>query len=189
MKGPHGGQQEKVTQMLKNPRSARERAINALASFISDDGVERYFGAVSRALVLPGNLVITAGDETRAIDPFALRSFALKEGVSVLATWTDRMLSGHAFEIDAVLAGQGDAVHYPSLRLWTAPKRGAFLVSTDDAGVAIAIDAAGISPAPRLPYRNKADRMLGAAAGQALLQQLVFGGTPYATPLSRNLGR
>ncbi|MBM7406231.1 MULTISPECIES: hypothetical protein [Sphingomonas] len=175
--------------MLKDPRSARERAINALASFIRNDGVERYFGIVSRALVLPGNLVIVAGDETRAIDPFALRAFALKEGVSVLATWTDKMLSGHTFEIDAVLPGEGDAVHYPALRLWTVPKRGAFLVSADDAGVAIAIDAAGISPAPRLPYRNKADRMLGIASGQALLQQLVFGGTPYATPLPRNLGR
>ena len=99
------------------------------------------------------------------------------------------MLSGHAFEIDAVLVGGGNAVHHPSLRLWTAPGRGTFLVSPDGSGVAIAIDAAGIRPASRRPCRSNADLTTGIAAGQALLQAHIFGGSPFATPLSRNIGR
>lgn len=174
--------------MIKEPRSYRERAVNALHSLVGGDARTAYPATLPVALMMP-TLAITAGDEGRALDPWALRPFALKHGVDVVATWTDRMLSGHSFEIDAVLARGGDAVHYPSLRLWTVPKSGTFLVSPDDAAVAIAIDAAGIRPAARLPYRNKADRAVGLAAGQALLQQLVFGGSPYATPLSRNIGR
>lgn len=174
--------------MIKEPRSYRERAANALHSLVGGDAKTTYLGTLPVALMMPG-LAITAGDESRALDPWALRPFALKHGVDVVATWTDRVLSGHTFEIDAVLIGGGNAVHYPSLRLWMAPKRGTFLISPDDAGVAIAIDEAGIRPAARLPYRNKADHTVGIAAGQALLQQLVFGGSPYATPLPRNIGR
>lgn len=120
-------------------------------------------------------LAITAGCDSCILDPFALRPFALKHGVNVVATWTDQMLSGHIFEIDAVLITDADAVHYQSLRLWIGPKRDTFLVSPDDADTAIAIDDVGIRLALRLPYRNKADLATGIAAGQALLQTRVFG--------------
>jgi hypothetical protein len=69
------------------------------------------------------------------------------------------------------------------------PKRGAWLLSPDDAGPAIAIDHAGVRLATRKPHRDRVDLLLGIAAGQALLQSLVFGGSPYATPLPQNLGR
>lgn len=69
------------------------------------------------------------------------------------------------------------------------PKRGSWLVASDGEAAAIAIDRAGVRLAARKPYRDRADLMLGIAAGQALLQSLVFGGSPYATPLPENLGR
>lgn len=134
-------------------------------------------------------LAITAGDEGKPLDPFALKPFAAKHGVSVIAIWTDRMLSGHAFEIDAVLHNTGTLDHYMARRLWVQPKRGASLVAPDGAGRAIAIDHKGVRLATRKPYCDKVDLLLGIAAGQALLQSLIFGGSPYATPLSRNLGR
>ena len=176
--------------MIKHPRSYAERAMVALHGLVRGQGTQRFFAGMPTALILPDcALAITAGDESRALDPFALRPFALDHGVSVIATWTDRMLSGHAFEIDVVLAGGGNAVHHPSLRLWTAPRRGTFLVSPDGSGVAIAIGIAEIRPAHRLPYCGKADLTTGIAAGQALLQARIFGGSPFATPLSRNIGR
>lgn len=176
--------------MIEHPRSLAERAMVALHSLVGGAGTQRFFAALPNALMLPGcALAITAGDESRALDPFALRPFALEHGVSVIATWTDRMLSGHAFEIDVVLAGSGDAVHYPSLQLWATSKVGAFLVSPNGREIAIAIDAAGIRPASRLPYRSKADLTTGIAAGQALLHARIFGGSPFATPLPRNIGR
>ena len=175
--------------MIKNPYAHRDRAINALASLVGDDGKERFYATLSRTLLLPCGLAIAAGDESRALDPYALKPFALKEGVSVIATWTDKMLSGHNFEIDVVLNDGDEAVHHQALRLWLAERHGAFLVAPDGDDLSIVIDAAGVRLTGKPPYRDKAERMLGIATGQALLQQRVFAGSPFATPLPRNFGR
>lgn len=171
--------------MLTNPRSHHERAINALASLIGHNGQSKYFGIIPRALLLPCGVAVLAGDESRAVDPFGLRALALKHGVSVLCTWTDKMLSGHNFEIDVVLNEAGQATHYQALRLWLIEHRGAYLIPPEGNAASIRIDAAGVRLAARAPYRNKADCMLGIASGQALLQRLIFGGMP----LAQNIGR
>ncbi len=175
--------------MIRDAHAYRDRAINALASLIGNDGKERYFAAIGRALVLPCGVVIAGSDQSGALDPYALKPFALKEGVSVIATWTDKVLSGHNFEIDVVLNDGDEAVHHQALRLWIAERHGAFLVAPDSDDLSIVIDAAGVRLAGKPPYRNKAERMLGIATGQALLQQRVFAGSPFATPLPRNIGR
>lgn len=175
--------------MIRDAHAYRDRAINALASLIGNDGKERYFAAIGRALVLPCGVVIAGSDQSGALDPYALKPFALKEGVSVIATWTDTMLSGHDFEIDVALNDDGHVVHHQALRLWVAEGRGAFLIAPDEAEPALSIGAAGIGRAAALSYRDKVERLLGITAGQALLQRLIFSGSPYATPLSRNIGR
>ncbi|RSV19247.1 hypothetical protein [Sphingomonas sp. ABOLG] len=176
--------------MIREARSYRERAINALFHLVGGEAKQIYPPNVPTALMLAHcGLAITAGDEGRPLDPFALKPFAAKHGLSVIATWTDRMLSGHAFEIDAVLHNTGTLDHYKARRLWVQPKRGAWLVAQDDAGPATAIDHKGVRLATHKPYRDKVDLLLGIAAGQALLQSLVFGGSPYARPLPQNLGR
>lgn len=176
--------------MIREPRSYRERAINALFQFVGVEAKQMYLPHVPTALMLAHcGLAITAGDEGRPLDPFALEPFAAKHGVSVIATWTDRMLSGHAFEIDVVLNTIGTLDQYTARRIWVQPKRGAWLVAQDDARPVIAIDHAGVRLATRKPYRDKVDLLLGIAVGQALLHSLVFGGSPNATPLPQNLSR
>lgn len=176
--------------MIREPRSYRERAINALFHLVGGEAQPMHPSHVPPALILAHcALAITAGDEGKPLDPFALKPFAAKHGVSVIATWTDRMLSGHALEIDAVLHDTGTLNHNKARRLWVQKKRWAWLVAPDDAGPAIAIDHKGVRLAIRKPYCDKVDLLLGIAAGQALLQSLVFGGSPYATPLPQNLGR
>lgn len=176
--------------MIRNPRHYRDTAMNALASLVGDDGKERFFPRVPKALMLAQQrLAIAAGDEKYALDPFALRGFAIEHDVNVVATWTDPMLSGHTFEIDVVLSANGDAVHYPSLRLWLMEKRGAYLVAPDGDGPVIAIDTRGVTPIGKPPFSSKADRLLGIATGQALLQRITFAGSPYATPNPRNFDR
>lgn len=94
--------------MIKEPRSCRERAINALFHLVGGEARQMFPPHIPTALMLaPCGLAITAGDEGRALDPFALKPFAAKHGVSVIATWTDRMLSGHSFQIDVVLNNAG----------------------------------------------------------------------------------
>lgn len=177
-------------QMIRYPSACRDHAINALASLVSDDGKERYFPRVSRALVLsPQHLAIAAGDESNALDPYALKAFAIEQNLNVVATWTDKMLSGHQFEIDVVLSKDGDAVHYPSLRLWLVEKRGAYLVAPKGDDPVISIDARGLTPVGMSSFRSKADLTVGIATGQALLQHLTFAGSPFATPLPRNFDR
>ena len=176
--------------MIRDPRHYRDTAINALASLVSDDGKERFFARVPRALMLaPQRLAIAAGDEKFALDPFALKAFAIEQDCNVLATWTDAMLSGHTFEIDVVLTANGDAVHYPSLRLWMKEKRGAYLVAPNGDNPVIAIDTRGVTAVGKPPYCSKADLTIGMATGQALLQRLTFAGSPYSTPNPRNIDR
>jgi hypothetical protein len=176
--------------MIRDPRHYRDTAMNALASLVGDNGKERFFARVPKALMLTQQrLAIAAGDESHALDPFALKAFAIEQNTNVVATWTDPMLSGHTFEIDVVLTAKGDAVHYPSLRLWVKEKRGAYLVGANGDGAVIAIDTRGVTPVGKPPYRSKADRMLGIATGQTLLQRLTFAGSPYATPNPRNFAR
>ncbi len=152
--------------MIREPRSYRERAINALFRLVGGKAHPVHSSHVPPALMLAHcALAITAGDEDSPLNPFALKPFAAKHGVSVIATWTDRMLSGHAFEIDAILHNTGTLNQYKARRLWVQPKRGAWLVAQDDAGLAIAIDHNGVRLATRKPYRDKVDLLLGIAAG------------------------
>lgn len=176
--------------MIRHPCSYRERAINALAALVGDDGQEQHLPRLSRALVLPRqHLAIVAGDERIVLNPYALKVTAIEHGLNIVATWTDKMLSGHQFEIDVVLHEGDGAVHHQALRLWAVEKRGAFLLAPGGNGPVVAIDTRGLTPINRPPFRSKADLTIGIASGQALLQRLTFAGSPFATPLPRNLGR
>lgn len=176
--------------MIRHPCSYRDRAINALAALVGDDGQEQHLPRLPRSLVLPRqHLAIVAGDERIVLNPYALKATAIERGFNIVATWTDKMLSGHQFEIDVVLHKGDGAVHHQALRLWAVEKRGAFLLAPGGDGPVIAIDARGITPTDRPPFRSKADLTIGIASGQALLQRLTFAGSPFATPLPRNLGR
>ena len=175
--------------MIRYPRAYRDHAINALATLVGDHGKERFLPRIKALVMAPQRLAITAGDQSHALDPYVLKAFAVEHNVNVVATWTDSMLSGHAFEIDVILTAEGDAVHYPSLQLWLMEKRGTYLVAPSGDGPVISIDTRGITPIGKPPFRNKADRLLGIATGQALLQRLTFRGSPFATPSPRNLDR
>lgn len=176
--------------MIRHPCSYRDRTINALATLVGDDGEEQHLPRLSRALVLPRQrLAITAGDERTVLNPYALKAAATERGLDIVATWTDKMLSGHQFEIDVVLHEGDGAVHHQALRLWAVEKRGAFLLAPSGEGTIVSIDARGLTPIDRPPFRSKADLTIGIASGQALLQRLTFVGSPFATPLPHNLGR
>lgn len=176
--------------MIKQPRAYCDHAINALFHLVGGVSKQVFPPGMPTALMLAHcGLAITAGDEHQPLDPHALKPFAARHGMNVMATWTDRMLSGHAFEIDVVLNAGGTLDHHQALRLWVMPNRGTWLVPPDGEGRMIAVDSTGIRLTPQRPFQSRADLMLGTAAGQALLQSLIYGGSAFATPLPENFGR
>lgn len=168
----------------------RNRAALALQQLIGGDATERVLPSIPVALAMPhANLIIATGDNREALSPFSLKPLARAHQVHVLATWADGILSGHAFQIDAVLLEEGNAVQFSAYRLWMMPRRGNWLVPPNCNGDAVSLGTAGIRRATRQPWRSELDLTLGIARGQAWMQRAVYGGTPFETPLEQNFIR
>ena len=176
--------------MDKDARPDRHRAALALQQLFVGNAAEIRLAALPIALAMPDiDLLIAAGDNRQGLSPFALKPLALTHGVNVIATWADRILSGHAFEIDAVLLDGDEAVQFPAYRLWMAPRRGNWLVPPSGNGDAVLLGLEGPRLWQRPPWLDPLDLTLGIARGQAWMQHAVYAGTPFEFPLERNLTR
>ena len=170
--------------------SDRNRATLALQQLFDGGSTERWLPSIPAALAMTHlDLLLVAGDNREALSPFALKPLALAHGVNVIATWADGILSGHAFEIDAILLDGDEAVQFSAYRLWIAPRRGNWLVPPKGDGAAALLGVDGPRPWMRQPWLNPLDLHLGIARGQAWMQQQVYGGTPFEHPLEQNLTR
>ena len=168
----------------------RDRAARALQQLFSGTSAACRLPSVPAALAMPDiDLLIAAGDNRQGLSPFALRPLALAHGVNVIATWADGILTGHAFEIDAVLIEGGEAVQFSAYRLWIAPRRGNWLVPPNGDGDAVLLCANGPRRWKRQPWFDKLDLTLGIARGQAAMQRTVYAGTPFEHPLEQNFTR
>ena len=101
------------------------------------------------------------------------------------ATYVDPFKSGHRFQFDIVLLHDGAARLLERYRLWMPQIGSLHFVPDRGDGPCIAIGERALLQIDRPPFRTKARKMLGIARGQAELQRLVYGGTPFATPNAR----
>ncbi len=179
----------KEREMILHDNSYRNRAANALHTLVGGAGKQCFLDGHTAIEMADIGLVLLAGDHERPLAPASLAPLATKTGYNVMATWVDPVLSGHRYLIDAVVMTAGVPQVFAEYRLFRTNAETSFLIDGRGDEPAIAIDVGGIRVAPRLPYRDTAGRMLGIAAGQALLQHRIFARTPYATALERNLAR
>lgn len=177
--------------MELNPNLYRNRAVLALHRLIGGPATTFIAGpGVPVSLDLPeAGLVLTAGDNKEALDLTQLRPLAIERRRDVLGTYVDPMLSGHRFVFDIVLYRRREAKLHTEYRLWLADSGAAWLVPERGEGRALALTNRGLRTERRQPYRDAVERQLGIARGQARLHDLVYAGTPYASPLDRAVGR
>lgn len=176
--------------MDPDDRPDRHRAALALQQLFAGSAAAIRLPAIPAALAMPDiDLLIAAGDNRQGLSPFALKPLALAHGVNVIATWADGILSGHAFEIDAVLLKGDEAVQVSAYRLWMAPRRGNWLVPPDGDGDAVLLGTDGPRRWKRQPWQDRLDLTLGMVRGQAWMQHAVYAGTPFEHPLEQNLTR
>lgn len=171
------------------PHFFRERAAAALHTLIArGDVVQFQTREVPAALVArEAGLVIVAGDPSEPLDWTRLKPFARGQGLDVLATYVDPMRSGHRFLFDAVLH-KGDTVTlYPEYRLWRGEVGAMALVPDVGPGPTLTLGVSGMTLAAKPPTKDAFQRTAGLARAQATLIALVFGDTPYAVPLDRNV--
>lgn len=108
--------------MIPHHHDYRRRAASALHQLVGEPGKELFLPTLPVAIeIADARLIVTAGDQHKALDPFSLKPLAEATGRSVVATWVDQMLSGHKFLIDAVLMTDGKAVAYPERR-WSSAR-------------------------------------------------------------------
>lgn len=176
--------------MKHEHRTDCARAAEALRRLVGGEA-ERFFATgIPASLFVPkAHVIVAAGDSDRPLDPFELKTLAIRENRDVLAIWVDRILAGHAFLIDAVLTRDDRTEQFCAYRLWMKPGRRRTLIPQKDYGPSIAIDETGLRLVPTPPWRNQVERLTGIAQGQAWLHPNIWGGTPYATALDRNLDR
>ena len=176
--------------MILSNHLYRNRAALALHSLIGGAATGRILSGLPAVIEMPdAQVMIVAGDHERALSPSALKPLATSTGWTVLATWVDPMLSGHRFQIDAVLIIKGEPLVFAERCLLRTKEDATFLVSASGDDPALMIGEGGVHLVPCLPWRDGAERLLGIAAGQALLQQRIYADSPYASPLARNIGR
>ena len=168
----------------------RDRAARALQQLFGGASAACRLPSIPAALSMPDfDLLLVAGDNREGLSPIALKPLAMAHDVSVIATWADGILTGHFFEIDAVVIEGGEAVQFSAYRLWIAPRRGKWLVPANGNGDAVLLAADGPRRWKRQPWLDKLDLTLGIARGQAWMQHQVYGGTPFEHPLEQNLNR
>ncbi|VVT21887.1 conserved hypothetical protein [Sphingomonas sp. EC-HK361] len=100
------------------------------------------------------------------------------------ATYVDPFKSGHRFQFDVVLLRDGGARLLERYRLWLPQIGSLHFVPDRGEGPCIEIGAQGLIETDRPPF-GKAWKMLGIARGQATLQHLIYGGTPFAASNDR----
>ena len=178
--------------MPHRPDNARNRAVLALHALVGGRAVQEHMpepGIPVALTVSSAKLMLVAGDNQAPLDWTRLKPLAVVRRIDVLGMATDPYVSGHRFLIDAVLFRKGAATLYPEYRLWLGANGVLALVRQTGDGPAIALRPGGLTPAVTQPFKNKVGLTTGLARGQARLQELVHGDTPFATAQDRYLSR